>query len=360
MIVAADSRKIPLADESVQCVVTSPPYWRLRRYAGNQELVWDGWRGAYGLEPSVDMYVSHSIQILEEIRRVLRPDGVVFWNVGDSYVYDWLGNGSSSPKQKSNKGSCFDAPEKIFRGHLKPKDLCLIPARVALAAQAAGWWVRSMIVWSKPNPMPESVGDRPTDAYENIIMLTKSEIYYWDAEAVKEQAIREGETVKVSARSLSAGQARAIGIKPSGNGKPGSTMKIHGRNLRNVWTLPTQPGAYLACRCGVVFASRRALPARIVADGTGTRTEHQCTHCLSWEQWQEHFAAFPEEIPRRCILAASRPQDLILDPFGGTGTTGRVALALGRRAILLDIGYQDAYRRLAETRLRKVQLEAFP
>ncbi len=233
-----DFRKNNLPDESAQMVVTSPPYWGLRKYSGEQELIWgdkdcehqwdsyeatllhenrqglDGssignterrqgkhgyevgqasfcqlcgaWKGAYGLEPTPEMYIEHTVEILREIRRVLRKDGVVFWNIGDCYSAtrwsDARGTGawSGDRKKESNpvieRGGC----------NLPAKNLCLIPFRVALAAQEAGWWVRSVIIWSKPNPMPESVTDRPTESHEYILMLTKSARYYWDQDAVRE------------------------------------------------------------------------------------------------------------------------------------------------------------------------------
>jgi len=236
LLVKADARHIPLPDNSVQCCVTSPPYWGLRKYSGEQELVWGGgsncqhewgekliskandsnrgtmewatggdpgakvlgervcqgqfcscgaWRGAYGLEPTVEMYVEHTVQILREIRRVLRKDGVCFWNIGDSYA----GGHVSYSNKRWQHGAGPNVEEHRWLGqfdNLKPKDLCLIPFRVALAAQASGWWVRADIVWSKPNPMPESVTDRPTRSHEYILMLTKSADYYWDADAVRE------------------------------------------------------------------------------------------------------------------------------------------------------------------------------
>ena len=148
------------------------------------------WKGAYGLEPTPEMYVQHSIEILREIRRVLRKDGVVFWNIGDSYSG---GNRTTSPTDTKNP-KAFDPellkgqPHRMIGNHpvIKPKDLCLIPFRVAIAAQESGWWVRSVIIWSKPNPMPESVTDRPTESHEYILMLTKSARYYWDADNVRE------------------------------------------------------------------------------------------------------------------------------------------------------------------------------
>jgi len=236
-IYCGDSRQMAeLPDESVQCVVTSPPYWGLRKYTGEQELIWadlegcqhewgkeitrkqsgggwaipkdsstydhdigktdfqlgvrsqgsfcslcGAWRGSYGLEPTPEMYIDHTILILREIKRVLRKDGVVFWNIADSYA----GGGRGSDKKY---GEGRDNQPKSFKGNslIKPKDLSLIPFRLAIAAQADGWWVRSVIIWSKPNPMPESAKDRPTTCHEYILMLTKSARYYWDADAVRE------------------------------------------------------------------------------------------------------------------------------------------------------------------------------
>ena len=233
-----------LDDSSVQCVVTSPPYWGLRKYSGEQELIWGNkdcehqwgdelvadtrradfknwehnaeagisnipphikvsqgnfcslcgaWKGAYGLEPKPEMYVQHTIEILREIRRVLRKDGVVWWNIGDSY---WGGKGQSGQQtpeyqlERFNSGKSHNRlqlggpgltmPKDGKHSSIKPKDLCLIPFRVAIAAQEDGWYIRSDIIWSKPNPMPESVTDRPTNSHESILMLTKSGTpQYW-------------------------------------------------------------------------------------------------------------------------------------------------------------------------------------
>jgi len=290
----------------VQCVPTSPPYWNQRKYGGKQEDGWGGspvcvhqwgverkirqspqrdhakgggfaqtrgteaarsgmafeaslgslcvicsaWKGAYGFEPNVGLYVSHTVEILREIRRVLTPDGVAFWNVGDKYVN---------------------------------KSLVLVPDRVAIAAKEDGWFVRSEIIWLKPDAMPRSVKDRPTDAHERILMLTKSARYYWDPEALREPA-------------------KTKDCGPDGK-----------RNGRNIWEMEVS-------RFGGA-----------------------------------HFATFPEELPRRCILAASRPGDLILDPFGGSGTTGKVAMELGRRSVLLDVNYtgEGGYERVARERFEK-------
>jgi DNA modification methylase len=209
------------------------------------------WKGAFGFEPEVQMYVEHTIEIMREIRRVLRDDGLLFWNIADTY---------------------------------KNKGLACVPQRVAIAAIEDGWIVRDSIVWAKPNPMPESVKDRLTRSHETILMLAKTDSYYWDSEAAREPAT-----------SKDAGA----------DGK---------RNMRNVWTIPLQPfrGA--------------------------------------------HFAPFPEELVRRCISLASKPGDLVLDPFGGSGTTGKVAMELGRRSVLIDINYTDdvnGYDALARQRFEQ-------
>jgi DNA modification methylase len=214
---------------------------------------------------------------------------VVFWNIGDSYCGAWGNYGhrpelDGTPSHQRQKNTIYlkrggwdnrrDRPASSYKQEgLKPKDLCLIPFRVALAAQADGWWARSDIIWAKPNPMPESIRDRPTRSHEYILMLTKSARYYWNAAAVME---------------------KAIGATSGGAGK---------RNLRSVWTFPARPyrGA--------------------------------------------HFAVFPLELPKRCIEAATRRGNLVLDPFAGTGTVGVAATKLNRRSVLLDLTYQRLARR---------------
>lgn len=227
-----------LPDDFVQCVTTSPPYWGLRKYAGDQDLIWDGdpscvhewgeavetgdnrfrgenalvalnkneeawaggkmlsrfcrkcgaWRGAFGHEPLPEMYVDHTVQILREIRRVLRPDGVVFWNIGETYAGYW----GDKKALKENRPSAADGHgysmnsrpkyDEFRQSGIKPKDMCLIPFRVALEAQRDGWWVRSVIIWDKANPMPESVRDRPTESHEYILMLVKGQ---WSSTTIK-------------------------------------------------------------------------------------------------------------------------------------------------------------------------------
>jgi len=386
MLVCADGRRMPLGDGTVQCVVTSPPYWGLRKYAGAQEVVWlDGWRGAYSLEPTVEMYVAHTVEVLREVRRVLRDDGVCFWNVGDSYAASNRGSGGHSAKQDSNRGSWTPGNHRNeLSDGLKPKDLCLIPQRVMLAAQGDGWWVRSVIIWAKPNPMPESVTDRPSNAYEQILMLTKAARYFWDAQAVKEAHSSIGRVLGGNHRSLKIATHKRLpdGAAPFHSDRTGSDgvgFPAGGRNLRNVWTFPKQPysGAHFAtfpeelprrcilaatsakgaCRaCGAPWArvvrklsesphdgqtasgyekdsnAKRIALLRQAARERGGEYVNE-TRTLGWRPTCECRGQHGKTAP--CV---------VLDPFGGSGTTGRVAIELNRQAVLLDLAYADGHK----------------
>jgi DNA modification methylase len=257
-----------LPPESVQCCVTSPPYWGLRDY---------GVDGQLGLEPTPDEYVANMVAVFSEVARVLRDDGTLWLNLGDSYASGSKGSGGPNEKQDSNAGSYYDI--RKFNHGLKPKDLCGIPWRVAFALQADGWYLRSDIIWHKPNPMPESVTDRPTKAHEYLFLLSKQERYFYDAEAIREDKSRHG------------------------GGQLGSPDF---RNKRTVWTIPSQPYS------------------------------------------EAHFATFPEDLVKPCILAGSRLGDTILDPFSGSGTVGKVATEFGRRAVLIELN--PSYIKLADTR----------
>jgi DNA modification methylase len=177
-ILVGDCRTVlrALPAESIQCCVTSPPYYGLRDYGHENQI---------GLEQSPDAYVAELVAVFREVWRVLRDDGVLFLNIGDSYAAG--GMGPESGKQLSNVGA--NMPAKKAPAGYKPKDLLMIPAQVALALRADGWYLRSDIIWAKPNPMPESVTDRPTSAHEHVFLLTKSARYFWDADAVAQNAL---------------------------------------------------------------------------------------------------------------------------------------------------------------------------
>lgn len=304
MIVNANAKQIPLADESVQCAVTSPPYYGLRDY---------GVDGQIGLEQTPDEFIANIVAVSEEVRRVLKPDGVYFINIGDSYSGSGKGWGGGSISENYGSHEIINNSRgKFVPAGLKPKDLMMIPARVAIALQASGWWLRAEIVWAKPNPMPESVTDRPTRSHEMIYMLTKSANYFYDYEAVREVATWADDNRKGRA-SLDHKRAptdKIAGIRPRPFG--GTSEKRFNadrrdyeykgdtgyRNQRDVWTLTTEPYS------------------------------------------GSHYAVFPTEIPRRAIKAGSRPGDIVLDPFCGSGTTGIVCRELGRRFVGLDLSME--------------------
>lgn len=274
-----------LPSESVACCVTSPPYWGLRDY---------GVPGQLGTEKTPAEYVAKLVAVFREVRRVLRADGTLWLNLGDTFV-----NAKGVPKQSTRRFRL--RPHDVSIPGLKRKDLVGIPWRTAFALQDDGWWLRSEIVWSKPNVMPESVVDRPTKAHEQIFMLTKELRYFYNAVAIAEPVTRgyAGSSF-LKGKTAKAGLGRASSL-------PREERKI--RNARSVWTIPTVPykGA--------------------------------------------HFAVFPPEIPRRCILAGSRVGDVVLDPFLGSGTTCAVAKTLGRSFIGIELNSE--YAALAEGRIAK-------
>ncbi len=282
-------RELPA--ESVHCCVTSPPYWGLRDY---------GEPGQIGLEETFQEYVAALVMIFRSVRRVLRDDGTLWLNLGDSYSGSGINDGTknpglsraatrSGPKRRPGVAKRYSCP-------LKPKDLVGIPWRVALALQDDGWWLRSEIIWNKTNPMPENVKDRPSRDHEHIFLLSKSHSYYYDADAIAEAAVGKGNGVKErkfddDGSKGRIGKGRSYTIPHEGS----ST-----RNARTVWTFPTKP-----------------FPGA-------------------------HFAVFPPELPRRCILAGSPDGGAVLDPFFGAGTTGLVAERLGRDSIGIELGRKYA------------------
>ena len=334
MILRGDALRIPLAGEAVQCVVTSPPYWGLRDY-GLEPTVWpDGWNGCLGLEPTPELYVEHLVSIFREVKRVLRPDGTAWLNMGDSYNAGRDGGWPGGKKQW--KDDRYPPRSGANVPGLKPKDLIGIPWRVAFALQADGWWLRSDIVWAKPNPMPESVRDRPTRAHEYVFLLTRSARYFYDAEAIRELPKQES-MERLSRNDFSErnppGQSPHRGLnknrktdKQRGHSRrhdgfndrwdqmTKAEQQALGRNRRSVWTIATEgfPGA--------------------------------------------HYATFPRKLVEPCVLAGSRPGDVVLDPFCGKGTTVEVAMGLGRFGVGLDLATDLAAKELAGGKMQGVLL----
>ena len=278
-----------LAAGRFRCCVTSPPYWGLRDYGHPDQL---------GLEATPDLYVEHMVTVFREVRRVLSDDGTLWLNVGDSYAGargGAQGAGGQMADRSVAKSRCREVGITRVADGCKPKDLVGIPWMLAFALRADGWFLRQDIIWHKPNPMPESVRDRCTKAHEYIFLLSKSEKYFFDSEAMKEPALNAGKRVSLGKKSFSKGQAAGAGIAATGNGTADFYDVPETRNRRSVWTVATKPykGA--------------------------------------------HFAAFPPDLIEPCILAGSRPGDVVLDPFMGSGKTAAVALQHGRRAIGCEI-----------------------
>ena len=271
-----------LPEQSINTCITSPPYWGLRNYQEEEQL---------GLEDTPEEFVENLVKVFREVKRVLRDDGNVWLNLGDSYYNYRPGKGQSLIKQTvSNTNQ--DLPQEVARrankiDGLKEKDLVGIPWRVAFALQADGWYLRQDIIWNKPNPMPESVQDRCTKAHEYIFLLSKNPKYYFDNEAIKEDIAESSKSRLNQDIKNQIGSDRVPG-KSNGNMKAVGGSK---RNKRSVWTVTTKPfkGA--------------------------------------------HFAVFPSDLIEPCILAGCPKDGVVLDPFMGSGTTGMVAQQLGRKWI---------------------------
>ena len=280
---------------SVQCCVTSPPYWGLRDY---------GTAGQLGLEATPDEYVANMVAVFRAVRRVLRDDGTLWLNLGDSYSGV---AGSSINKERSKTINFATLPKrKDLEGGLKHKDLAGIPWRVAFALQADGWWLRQDIIWHKPNPMPESVTDRCTKAHEYIFLLTKSAKYFYDNEAVKENSLHVGVTHRAANKGKAHSGEVGLDTRPKVDWTTPET-----RNKRSVWTVTTKPYR------------------------------------------DAHFATFPPKLIEPCILAGSAADTLVLDPFSGAGTTGVVAVQHGRRYIGIELN--PDYLEMSRKRIQLVR-----
>ena len=327
-IVCGDALTIlqTLPAESVHCCVTSPPYWGLRDY---------GVDGQIGLERTPEAYVSKLVEVFREVRKVLREDGTLWLNLGDCYNAYNGGSGPSSLiddplNSRNEQRPKLESGFGLRDSGLKPKDLVGIPWLVAFALRSDGWYLRSDIIWCKPNPMPESVQDRCTKAHEYLFLLAKSERYYYNADAIREPYVATGEhrkTTKWCSGWASAGSHSAIEHAKAASHKGskfdgGKKLKVHanvgrserqdhptGRNRRSVWTLSTSPTP------------------------------------------EAHFATFPIDLAEICILAGCPEDGLILDPFSGAATTGLAALKQGRR--YLGIELNPEYIGISYERARK-------
>lgn len=378
-IIVGDAREVlrELPAESVHCVVTSPPYWGLRAYRGGSGMI--------GMEATFEEHLENLIAVFGEVWRVLREDGVVWLNYGDAYANDGKWGGNTGGKHaKGLHGGAGPGRLKVKTG-LKAKDLMLMPARLAL--QAAGWWIRSEIVWHKPNPMPESVRDRPTMAHEKVFLLTRSARYFYDAEAVRTPCLSGPSDIRkmIEGRERIGGLTKEVDDKlhrasrHTNIGRKRGVGDPSGRNLRNVMRIATQPfpGAHFA-----------TFPAKLIEPfiKAGTSAHGVCAVCgAGWLRQVEtpkipaglrardgaKMEYHPRQIGGGQVLQdwrdANPPRTVgwspgcecgteevvpatVLDPFAGAGTTGVVAARLGRDAILAEISteYADMARERVE------------
>jgi DNA modification methylase len=340
--------------ESVQCVVTSPPYWGLRDY---------GVAGQLGLEKTPGEYVERMVDVFREVRRALKPDGVLWLNVGDSFATGGgavgrCPGGGEQGARFLRQGHINTQPNRMPLPGLKPKDLIGIPWRIAFALQADGWWLRSDIVWAKPNGMPESVRDRPTRSHEMVFLLSKSERYFYDADAARTPAAPATETRLAQNVDAQEGSSRANGGRKT-NGKMkavgahGSTLEgaPHGRHALGENIPEKERRSDKQRGHGRVHAGFNARwdameKAEQMEGGSNLRS----VWWLAPAQFREgHFATMPPALAEICIVAGSRVGDTVLDPFGGAGTTGLVADRLSRNALLIELN--PSYAAMARERI---------
>lgn len=301
MLIVGDSldKLSSLRNKSVHCCVTSPPYWGLRDY---------GVDGQLGLEKTPDEYVTNLVEVFREVRRVLRDDGTLWLNLGDSYVSNQKGKNSKSGLGNKND-HCRDISRKSKKkpAGLKTKDLVGIPWRVALALQADGWYLRQDIIWHKPNPMPESVKDRCTKSHEYIFLLSKKPKYYFDNHAIEEPAVEsrigKNRGGSLSRGTVSEGTGKVAGLNHSG--KPWVSKGT--KNKRSVWTHAVKPFK------------------------------------------EAHFATFPPGLIEPCILAGCPEGGTVLDPFFGAGTVGLVSEKYNRNWVGIELSQE--YGQLALRRI---------
>jgi DNA modification methylase len=328
-ILKGDCRHVlkELADESVNCVVTSPPYFGLRDY---------GVDGQIGLEQTPDAFVAEMVAVFSEVRRVLRPDGTCWLNLGDSYAGAGYSNHANTGGAQREDGG---KQKHMTSSGLKNKDLIGIPWRVAFALQADGWYLRQDIIWSKPNPMPESVQDRCTKAHEYIFLLSKSDRYHYDAAAIAEP-LAYGSIDRLS-QDIE-GQENSDRVPSKTNGKMKAVYK---KPYTNVSTKD-----YASSGAQDASATKARIVDKILSGELVTRNKRSVWEITTQPFKGAHFATFPPALIEPCILAGCPKGGTVLDPFGGAGTTGLVADRLGRNAILIELNPE--YAAMAERRIK--------
>lgn len=338
--VRADARFLPIADETVQCVVTSPPYWGLRDY---------GLAGQIGQEETPNEFVASIVDVFREVKRVLRPDGCLWLNMGDSYARNGGTQGGVNREMLHLEGK-QQRMTAIPRGSgLKPKDLVGMPWMIAFALRADGWYLRQEIIWHKTQAMPESVNDRPTRNHEQLFLLSKSPRYFYDIDAIKEDASPDTHARYSRGRSDDAkhadGGPQKQTIARSFEGMDVSKQDLspdrRARGFNDRWKtrIPGVTPKSAERSSGVKANSDfHQNCSKIIVERVNKRT----VWSLGTANYSgSHWAVFPPLLVEPCILAGSRRGDFVLDPFAGSGTVAMVAEQHRRRWISVDLGYQD-------------------
>lgn len=320
-------RKLP--DNSVDCCVTSPPYFNLRDY---------GVDGQIGLEDTPEEYILRMVEVFNEVRRVLKPAGTLWLNIGDSYAGSGRGAGDtkrSSAKQRGNVGSWAGDIHKPFKSEeIKPKDLIGIPWMLAFALRADGWYLRQDIIWNKRNTMPESVADRCTKTHEYIFLLSKSPRYYFDAESIAEPVADS--TLQRISQNID-GQKGSDRVPGKTNGPMKAAIpRYEGKKYTK------DPEVFYRTKRGNAYNYRPKRNERSVWELSTARCK------------EAHFATYPEKLVQPCILAGCPEGGIVLDPFMGSGTTGLVAKKLGR--IYIGFELNPDYAKMAERRINSILL----
>lgn len=345
-----------LEPESVNCCVTSPPYWGLRDY---------GVEGQLGLEKTPEEYVEKLVAVFSEVKKCLRPDGVLFLNLGDTYAANGGHKQSAGDKQNTNKGSIKHEVRNPSPG-LKPKDLVGIPWMVAFALRSDRWFLRQDIIWSKPNPMPESVTDRCTKSHEYIFLLSKSAKYYYNHEAIKEPSVCGDNGSRFDIGKTGMNKDRNWKKRPlvkKGLSRDNGSHIVHGnkvgrsdggkacnkpgqltRNKRSVWTVEDH---------NQLIEWLYDNNIEILKDYLSTTPD---VWNISTKPYKEaHFATFPPDLIKPCILAGCPEKGIVIDPFSGAGTTGKVAKENNRSYIGIEL--KPEYHKMGEKRINKANYQ---
>lgn len=352
-----------IPDGTFQCCVTSPPYWGLRDY---------NMAGQFGLEPTPALYVAVLVDLFRDVRRVLKDDGVFWLNIGDCFLNAKGQAGGIDPKNPARRHLRGARPNDVAVKGLKRKDLVGIPWMLAFALRTDGWYLRADVIWSKPNPMPESIKDRPTKSHEYVFLLSKSERYFYNADAIAEPAslamhqqmeqgydglgIKDYESAGV--QDPSGVKARIIANARRKNEQSGDRRKVGFNDRWDAKERETLTSGKHSTQ------DPHAAGRRIVENVARARAERGADHdnpfgvmrnarsvwTIPTQPYSDaHFATFPEALPERCIKAGSRLGDMVFDPFCGSGTTGQVAIQLGRSFIGIELN--PAYAKLARKRI---------